>query len=194
MEGFRGLYREAAVLKGDPAVREALKSALANDAAFLLDIPGNPLLSQHLKSLRQKGSATEAEIAQISTLAQKLSKAEDDAINATVSGLVLSGGVSTEALSSLSGYVDRERALRGKAETWAGFKSKTIAVAAFSVAVIAVPLSLWFPPLSGVVAGLSGAAVQAVQLGAVVGGLFAGAAAGRVAHKLSKPEGYGVGD
>ncbi|MBI4815763.1 MAG: hypothetical protein HY791_05885 [Deltaproteobacteria bacterium] len=194
IESFRGLHREASSLKEDPAVRDALKGALANDGAFLLEIKDNPLLSQHLKGLRQKGSATDAEMAQISKLAQKLSKAEDDAINATIGGLVLSGGVSTEALSSLSSYMDKERAIRTKSDVWAGFKSKAIAAGAFTLAAVAVPLSLWFPPLSGFAASLSGAAVQAVQLGSLVGGLLAGTAAGKVASKLTTKDEYGLRD
>jgi len=191
---FRNVYKDIAEIEVNPSVRDALKTVL-NDSSSS-KVPDNILLTQHLKTLRAQGSASDVEIAQIKKFAAKLSEGEDDAISTTLAELALKGGISNQAVKDISDYLDQERSnrtsyVRSRKLLGAGIAAGTVIGGA-----LAGPLVLWVPAVATAVASMAGSAVTAVSLGALAGGAVTGGAVGKLASAnfKSAAKNYGVSD
>lgn len=196
VDAFRDLYRDANEVKSHPGLCHALEGVLANLPSNATDVADNPLLSQHLKALRAAGTATDAQIAQIKTLARKLSDGEDDGISTTLAQLTLNDGISKSALDDISQYLDAERSARSSAVT-AGRVKRGFAVAGTAVAgALLLPLLSWIPPIGAALTGLAGGAIQAVQIGTLAGGSIGGGTLGSLLGRSFTNSGanYGVKD
>lgn len=193
IDAFRDLYRDTAEIKGSPALCNALSGVLDQSDT---NVASNPLLSQHLTSLRSKGAATDAEIGQIGKLASRLSEDEDDAISATLAQLSLQDGVSSSGLQSINGYLDTERAARSSFVTSRKVTRGIVIGVATLGAAVAAPLLFWVTPLGGALAAMGSGAAAATQLGTVAGGFLAGGTVGSlIGGRFGKAaKNYGVDD
>ncbi len=196
LEAFRDLYKGASQIAADPGLCSAVEGALAAQGPAATQVPNNPLLSQHLQKLLAKGSATDTEVAQITTLAARLSEDEDDAISATLARLALKGGVSEPALAQIDAYLQAERSQRSSFVRSKKLASGLVKGGLILAATLAAPLLAWFTPLGGLLAGLGGGAAAAAQLGVFAGGLGAGATLGTViGNRVGRgADQYGVRD
>ena len=196
ISAFRNLYADAVEIKANPTLATALGNALEYSAPGSFDIPDNPLLTQHLKKLREQGCASDGEINQIANLAQHLSEDEDDAISATLAELTLKGSVSDAAVLNVKSYLDQARVARTKFVTSRKAGSVALKVGAAAATAAALPLLFWVTPLGGALATMSGGAASAVKLGTIgsgaVGGTILGTILGRGLDKAAAN--YGVRD
>ncbi len=193
---FRELYQDVSEIQARPGLCHALEGVLTGLPASATDVAANPLLSKHLEALRSAGGATDAQVAQIKTLARKVSESEDDAISTTLAQLSLSGGISKEALADVSEYLDTERSSRSGAVTAGRVKRGAAIVGSAVAGALLLPLVSWIPPVGAALAGLAGGAIQAVQIGTLAGGAVGG---GTLASLLGRSftntgANYGVND
>jgi hypothetical protein len=156
------------------------------------DIKENMKLSQHLKALRAKGSATDEEIALIPKLAGKLSIVEDDAVYATLASLAIAKGISEPAAEMIQKYIERSRIDREK------YSNKQSSMGAFKriglIGLTIVGITALFAVAPVAALGASGA--LALQLGVTVGALFGVNKAGEAVQKGNRERimQYGVNE
>jgi hypothetical protein len=158
------------------------------------EVPNNPELSEHLANLREKGSASDQEIAKIRELAGNLSFTEAKAIRETLKELV---GVSEPARASLDQYMWDEVEKRAEHVEQSKKRSDIIGVTTLASTVVGVPVLNFMLATTGVdVSSGINAAANGVQIALLAGEYLGGFALARfVASRLQRrEEEYGESD
>jgi hypothetical protein len=156
----------------DGTVSTAEQGKLYQALSPVPDLPANPKLMEHLKALRAKGTATDAEIEHCKKLAGKLSVAEDDAIYGTLAALAVAGGVSPDAATSISKWMDDQRIDR---EKYAIGQTRNKALKRLGMtlgAVAALGAIFALTPVGGALMILGGAGAMAAKFGIATGGVY----------------------
>lgn len=164
-EALRSILRRF-MTNGEISAKEQgqLREALGD----IPDIKENPQLTAHLKALRAKGFATDAEIDQIPKLAGKLSVHEDDAIYATLASLAIARGISEPAAEKIQQFIERGRIDREKFTNKQGAAASAKRIGLVALAVLGITALFAVAP----VAALGSAGAFAAQLGLTVGAVF----------------------
>lgn len=181
LDRYRSFYLQAGDMVSVPEIASAVKNLLAADD--LVEVSHNPLLSSHLKHLRDQGTASVSEVMKIQSFAGKLAIDEEDAINNALSYLRVTGGLSSEALSAADAYLTAGRAERDSHDSRRRV-GKGLLIGATLVTAAGIAVALWFPPLApavGAALGVEGlgTAQTIAAVAGPLGGLFASWKIGR---------------
>lgn len=168
-ESLRNVLRKYLV-NGELNAKE--QAQLQEALGEIPELKKNKPLESHLRAIRAKGYATDAEVEQIKKLTGKLSDAEDTAIYNTLAAIALTQGVSEKSAKSISEWLDRGRIERAKYGMRQNVVGTLKRIGLVALAIVGLSLAFAAAPIG------AGAAIMALKTGVLFGSAFGAIKAG----------------